>query len=508
MHSICTRLVRRSIPLLAVPLTLALAIPAHAQGSATVSITLNPASPAAVIPTDFLGVSLEMSSIMAANNTVSGTPWLSGTATPYGAMLSKIGVKSVRIGGNSSERQPYAATADGNNVEAFAQSIGANLLWTVPAKTFYNATTATAYVQGLYNNYTSNGYNFSYTIEVGNEPDNPENLPGSNISYATWQSEYDTLNHDFRIDVNGSITSSGPAVSGNDSWPNSFSDYSKYQGSLKPSVSFITQHAYPAGDAASFTSVNQGDNKILSSLELSTYQNNYNNFGPTAISQGFKPRMEETNSAYGGSNNGVTNSYAAALWAMDYLCYNAYKTGMAGMNIHTGPIGSDSGSYNPISPVGTPTSSNGGVYTLEGPGYGMWAFQYGSQGQPIPTTITNSSGVNLTAYGLLETNGGETVHIINKTFNGGVNDSGPTGLNAATNVTVKITPGGSYTTAQVIYLQQANNDVTATSGITFGGQPMNSDGTWTGGYGGAFSGTNGVFTISVPYAQAAIVHFY
>jgi len=162
------------------------------------------------------------------------------------------------------------------------------------------------------------------------------------------------------------------------------------------------------------------------------------------------------------------------------------------MNLHTGPIGSDAGSYNAISPVGAASS-----YTLEGPGYGLWAFHYGSQGQPLATTLTNPSDVNIAAYGLLESNGGETVHLINKT-------SG----SKAVNVTVNITPNGSYTQAQVIYLQQANNDVTQVGGITFGGQPMNSDGTWTGGYGPAFGGKNGVFTVSVPAAQAAIVHFY
>jgi hypothetical protein len=136
-------------------------------------------------------------------------------------------------------------------------------------------------------------------------------------------------------------------------------------------------------------------------------------------------------------------------------------------------------------------------YTLEAPGYGLWAFHYGSQGQPLATTLTNPSNVNLSAYGLLESNGGETVHIINKTF----------GSNAV-NVTATITPNGSYANAQVIILKQADNDVTATSGITFGGQPMNSDGTWTGSYEAASTLTNGTYTFTLPSAQAAIVHFF
>jgi hypothetical protein len=75
-------------------------------------------------------------------------------------------------------------------------------------------------------------------------------------------------------------------------------------------------------------------------------------------------------------------------------------------------------------------------------------------------------------------------------------------------VTATITPGGTYTQAAVIVLKQANNDVTAQSGITFGGQPMNSDGTWSGGYGSPSTLTNGTFTFTLPAAQAAIVHFF
>src|SRR5579872_3743520 len=87
-------------------IALALISPLAAQTKATVGITLSPGSPRAnAIPDDFLGISLEMSAIMAANN--GGQPWISGAVTPYSNMLEKIGVKSLRIGGNSSERQPY-----------------------------------------------------------------------------------------------------------------------------------------------------------------------------------------------------------------------------------------------------------------------------------------------------------------------------------------------------------------------------------------------------------------
>ena len=469
----------------------ALAPPLSAQSSANVSITLDSTQLRRTIPNDFLGLSLEMSSIMAANN--NGVAWLSGNPTAYSAMVQKIGVGNIRIGGNSSERQPYASSQDAVNVDAFANLIGAKLIWTVPVKLFYDQSTSVSFVRGMYNDqHVNHSYSFPTNIEIGNEPDNSEDVPGSAISQSTWQSRYDGFSSAFRSQINSGILSTGPSTAGCCTFSTALINDATYQGSLKSTIGYITTHYYPAGNAADFGSVGAGDGDLLTPTLDTAYQTFYNNFNDNASNTGYNVRIEETNSAYGGSNNGVTNSYAATLWAMDYFCYMAYNTNLEGMNLHTGPIGSDAGSYNAISPVGAASS-----YTLEAPGYGLWAFHYGSQGQPLKTTLSNPSNANVTAYGLLETNGGETVHIINKT-------SG----SKAVNVTATITPGGSYTHAQVIVLKQANNDVTALSGITFGGQPMNSDGTWTGGYGAASGLTNGTYTFTLPAAQAAIVHFY
>jgi hypothetical protein len=468
-----------------------LVAPLAAQSSANVSITLDSTQLRRAIPTDFLGLSLEMSSIMAANN--GGQAFLSGTAGSYSAIVQKIGVGSIRIGGNSSERQPYATAQDGANVDAFVNLIGAKLIWTVPVKQFYNQSTSVAYVKGLYNDqHVAHSYSFPTNIEVGNEPDNSEDVAGSAISQSTWQSRYDGFSSAFRSQINSGILSTGPSTAGCCTFSTDFINDATYQGSLKPTIGYVTTHYYPAGDAANFGSIGAGDGDLLTPTLDASYQSFYSTFNDNASNNGYNVRIEETNSAYGGSNNGVTNSYAATLWAMDYFCYMAYNTNMEGMNLHTGPIGSNAGSYNAISPVGAASS-----YTLEAPGYGLWAFHYGSQGQPLATTMSNPSNANIAAYGLLETNGGETVHLINKT-------SG----SKAVNVTATITPGGSYTHAQVIVLQQANNDVTATTGITFGGASMNSDGSWTGGYGPASGLTNGTYTFTLPAAQAAIVHFY
>ena len=159
-------------------ITLALITPLAAQSTANVSITLDSTQLRRTIPNDFLGLSLEMSSIMAANN--NGVAWLSGNPTAYSAMVQTIGVKNIRIGGNSSERQPYASTTDAANVDAFANLIGANLIWTVPVKQFYNQSSSISFVRSMYNDqHVNHSYSFPTNIEIGNEADNSENLPAA-----------------------------------------------------------------------------------------------------------------------------------------------------------------------------------------------------------------------------------------------------------------------------------------------------------------------------------------
>lgn len=189
-----------------------LAAPLFGQSSASISINLDSTQLRRAIPNDFLGLSLEMSSIEAGNN--NGAAWLSGNATAYSAMVQKIGVGNIRIGGNSSERQPYASAQDGANVDAFVNLIGADLIWTVPVKLFYDQSTSVSYVSGLYNDqHVAHSYSYPTNIEVGNEPDNSEDVSGSSISQSTWQSRYDGFSSAFR-QINSGILSTGPSTAG------------------------------------------------------------------------------------------------------------------------------------------------------------------------------------------------------------------------------------------------------------------------------------------------------
>ncbi len=133
---------------------------------------------------------------------------------------------------------------------------------------------------------------------------------------------------------------------------------------------------------------------------------------------------------------------------------------------------------------------------MKGVGYGLLAFEQNGQGRPVPRTIANPTNVNLTAYATLNTDGTQTLRLINKTHGAGAVDA-----------TVVVNPGRTYTRARVMFLRAPNNNPAATTGITLGGQSMNGSGVWNGTFTQTVTPVDGRFTFFVPRTQATIVVF-
>ncbi|MEK6397444.1 MAG: hypothetical protein V4734_05100, partial [Terriglobus sp.] len=185
----------------------------------------------------------------------------------------------------------------------------------------------------------------------------------------------------------------------------------------------------------------------------------------------------------------LLHEYAASLWVLDYLCYDATHTELAGMNLHNGPIGSNG--YNTFSPIGPAHA-----YTLSAVGYGMFAFSRGAHGTPIETEVdSNPSQLNFSAYGVQAKDGSIYLYLLNKSWNGNVKDA-----------EVSL-PAQQYRHADIMYLKQNDSDPRAAGGITLGGQPVRPDGTWRGRYTiRNRKPEENTFHIALPHLQAAIVH--
>ena len=108
----------------------ALAGPAVAA-TATVKVTLDPArARVEPVPRDFAGVSIEMQTVRAGFSTPRGH-WLSAGNAPFVALVKRLGVRSVRVGGNTTERnapdgsrplKPYPSDADATHVNDFVNA--------------------------------------------------------------------------------------------------------------------------------------------------------------------------------------------------------------------------------------------------------------------------------------------------------------------------------------------------------------------------------------------------
>lgn len=167
-------------------------------------------------------------------------------------------------------------------------------------------------------------------------------------------------------------------------------------------------------------------------------------------------RMCEANSFSGGGRPGVSDSFIAALWTLDFMLLLA-SYGCSGVNIETGinQLGFIS-SYSPIQDDGAGTNSAGVPY------YGMLAFAVARElcSTIIPVTF-DPQGINFTAYLLGKGRDACSLVAINRDPLRDIRFSiGHLGLDNLT----------------VLRLSAPAPD--ARSGVTFGGSPVGPEGRW------------------------------
>jgi hypothetical protein len=98
--------------------------------TSSVEITLDPKSPGAAIAADFLGLSYEMSLVDPATN---GGYFFSVANKPLVKMFQTLGIRSLRVGGNSAERDTVKipGQADIDSLFSFARAAGVKVIYTL-----------------------------------------------------------------------------------------------------------------------------------------------------------------------------------------------------------------------------------------------------------------------------------------------------------------------------------------------------------------------------------------
>ncbi len=443
---------------------LALFIGEGAQAQSSVTVTLSPGSPGAAIPDDYIGLSYETGSINGGN-------YFRPTNQPLLQVFNTLGIKSLRFGGNTSDSGTLPSNADLDNLFGFARTEGIPVIYTLRLKTF-SPGAAAATAGFLWGKYRSSITCFS----IGNEPDLYLG------SYATYASEASSYMSSVEAAASGAKFCIPDTSRHNTSW---VGQAANQFGTAK--LAHVTHHVYPGGSGAT-TCCAAARDILLGTAIFGEYMSQYSGSVPTAFGDGLSLRLSETNSFVHGGAPNASNTFAAALWGLDYMYWWTTQQDMlGGVNFHTG----DSVASGP--PNYAVFLSTAGGYSMHPLGYGIKAFDLGGHGRVVHATLNNPAGVDLTAYGVLAADNSLWVTVINKSHDA-----------SATTVNLTIQSGGSYTQAAKWVLQAPNNDVAQTTGVTLGGAGINTDGTWNG-TSTPVTISGGNVSLTMPPATAVVV---
>jgi hypothetical protein len=420
----------------------------------TITVTIGAASPKArPIPEDFVGMSFGMK-VLPPNS--KGEHFFSPSNAPLVTLVRNLGIKHLRLGGTTVEwpaETRIPDTTDIDNLFLFARAAGIprliysfRLLETNSSLNY--AATNAAIAKYIWTHYREALDCFA----IGNEPDKRDVFAHdfAITNFATYVQKWRA----FAATITNAVPEArftGPdATSGASLWTTSFAEAEKDSGL----VTYINEHFY-VGARGRGVAAEDGINRILSPAWLTANQRIYDKVMAPVAAAGFPLRFTEANDHYSGGVPGASDTYAGALWALDFLHWWAAH-GAAGVNFHN--------TQWVVNDIITPDAT--GQLTINPKGYGLKAFELGSHGHSEPATLANPDKLNLTAYSVADQKQ-RFVTLINK-------EHGPTAREA----TVTIVTPDKPTRSEVISLIAPDADVAAKIGVSLGGATISNNSPW------------------------------
>jgi hypothetical protein len=448
----------------------ALAAPsALASDAPAVEVTIGGRLSLPVIPPDFVGFGYEISS-------VAKPGLLSRENGIYVQLARALGARGViRVGGNTADYARYTATATAVS-SPFGTVVNDAVL-----KDLGDFLEATGWALNLGSGSETDAVAEARTVlaiagerllafEIGNEPDlfsrGKHRQP--NYGYEDWLADYRRYRKALRAEL-PDIPLAGPDVAGKTDWVTQFAADEGHDAVL------LTHHYYREGQNPGSTveKLLDIDPKLQSELDQ---------LRAASQSCGLPYRICEVNSFSGGGRPGVSDTMAAALWSLDYLCTLAYN-GCSGVNMETGV--NQLGFISSYSPIG---DDEQGHYVARPEYYGLLAFCLFGQGELLHVEVSASPRIK--AYAARPREGTLMLTLINKATTASV-------LHVATGI------DGTDLNAKVVRL--TGPAVDATSGITLGGAQVTSRGTWKPAKSETLPLRKGQLIIEMPAASAAVV---
>jgi hypothetical protein len=447
----------------------------HAQSPVTIQLMSKESGPA--IAPDFVGLSFEMQYVLAGTN---GEHFFSAKNKALIATFKTLGIKNLRVGGNTADRPtiPTPAIADVDSLFAFAKAANVKIIYTLRL----NQGSLDAATQMA--NYITRHYAKQLAcFAIGNEPN------VFSKEYAPYLAEWKRYAAQITAPTNSPHAKfCGPSTSpGHETWARDFAIEFGNRGPL----ALISQHDYPGGDARRATNSAVERDKILSPAIDAHYTNFAANFVPAVLSNALPYRLEEANSFYDGGALDVSDTFASALWALDYQWWWAAH-GANGINFHTGDKVATRDENKPCRYAVFWTAPHG--YNVHPIGYALKMFSLGAQGSLLPTAVENTDNLNLAVYAAAANKNNITVTLINR-------EHGSGGRAAE----VMLNPGLSNACAQMIFLTAINHDISTKTGVALGGAEIQDNAKWDGKWTPLTNSAAGQFTLKLPASTAALV---
>lgn len=411
------------------------------------TVTADTSAQGIAIPPDFVGLSFETADTLPKSD---GTyPYFRVSNRDLIQLFHTLGIRSLRIGGNTSDRPGVAVpdTRDIDELFGFAKAADAKVIYTLRLRDSSPEKDAplAKYLEDHYAAQLS-------CLVVGNEPDIYEK------QYPRYRDDLRRyLAAIFAPGVAPDVKLCGPSPAGHPEWSNHFvSDFG-------PSghVLWITQHSYPGGNGKKVADATAQRERILSPQFAQHYAQLADRFVPAVKAAHMQYRIEETNSFYNGGAKDVSNTFASSLWALKYLYWWAARDSQ-GVNFHTGDFVA-AGPVQTICWYGIFHTLPGGGYEIRPIAYAMKAFDLAGHGTLLPVTgLPAESDVN--AYAVAD----RASHTLYFTLvNSGHEQA-----------TVTLNPAKKYSRAESMLLEAP--DLAATTGVTLGGAGISGAGEWRG----------------------------
>jgi hypothetical protein len=382
--------------------------------SAQATITVDLSHPFGALPSDFVGLSFEMRELGVGN--------FDAHAGNLVALFKNLGHSNVRIAGNTLDRDTLwipAGQSPPSPLPSWAQDV-VTPTDIVRLGHFLSASGWKAEVGINVGHYdpalaADEAKVLSSTLgsrlggaECGNEPNSwlGKGLRTAPFGYPQYKLDWEAC-----ANAAGKTRLAGPDTSSPKStgpWVASFARDEQTR------VKLLTIHSYSIGSTGTVTDLLSAN---TDASELSSVSSEL----AAAKSVKLPIRIDETNSAAGGGIAGVSDTYASALWSMDYSLLMA-QDGFSGLNFHGGLGVCDAALFNGKFQIYTPicaanaADESAKIYQAMPEYYGLYMASRMGSGEFLPVTLSDASGAtpNITAYAVRGTDGKTRIAVIEK----------------------------------------------------------------------------------------------